>query len=177
MFSCTNGISATDRHSYKNYFITVDSWSFANYLCLLVLLCLLCAAPAEVLLWVLFCKLMSSSQLLELHYVRWASFLPRLLYQLFITLLPLSFQRVHITVQGEDGKWKGLLVGDSIAWGGGFYLSQANVSSQLEVCSQMTMLRDWAILLIFQLPFHVDFWGFFSTVAKKMFKFSEDRSK
>lgn len=167
-----NGISAADDILTKITSLIVDSWIFANYLCLLVLLCLLCAAPAEVLHWVLFCKLLSSLQLLELQYVPWARCLPGLLYQFFITLLPLSFQRVHITALGEDGKWKGLLVGDSIAWGEGFYLSQANVSSQLEVCSQMIMFHGWDILLIFQLPFHVDFWGFFSTVAKKVFKFS-----
>jgi len=147
--------------------LIVDGWIFANYPSVLP-----CAAPAEVLHWELFCKLMSSSQLLELQHVPGVRCLPGLLYQFFITLLPLSFQRVHITVLEEDGKWKGLLVGDSIAWGEGFCLSQANVSSQLEVCSQMAMLHNWDILLIFQLPLHVDFWGFFSTVAKKMFKFS-----
>lgn len=53
-----------------------------------------------------------------------------------------------------------------------FFLSQTNVSSQLEVCSKMVMFPGCDTLLILQLSSHVDFGGFCSMGAKKMFKLS-----
>lgn len=88
--------------------LVVDGWGLWIHVLL----------KAEVLHWVLVYKLMSSSQP---QCVPRACCLPEPPYWFFIILQLLSFQRLHITVLGEDGKWKGLLVGDRLAWGQHFF--------------------------------------------------------
>lgn len=92
---------------------------------------------AEVLHWALFCKLMSSSQPLEPQHVPRACSLPE----------PLSFAATVISKTSHRsawGRWEmkrppcGRFDCSRLTFG---FVFQANVSSQLEVCSKIVMFH------------------------------------
>lgn len=99
---------------------------------------------AEMPCWVLFCKSMPSLQLLEPRHVPRACSLPQ----------PLSFAATVISKTSHHcawGRWKmkrppcGRLDCSRLTFG---FVSQANVSSQVEVCSKIVKFHGWDFMAV-----------------------------
>lgn len=123
--------------------LIVDGWLLGNCLCFFDVI-----AMAEVLCWVLFYKLMSSSQLLEPQHLPRACSLPELLTFTATVIWKTSHHSAW-------GRWemKRLPCGRfdysklTVA-----FFSQANVSSQLGECSKIDVFHGWDTLLILSYP-------------------------